>query len=310
VPFTELEKAYEKLHPDIDILTEGHGSIQVIRHVTELDEEADIVAVADYSLIAPMMYEVKIADSDKAYADWYLTFATNTLGLAYTPQSRYADEINSDNWYEILSRPDVNLGISDPRFDACGYRSLMVCQLAESFYADDNILEGVIGNFSYPITVQSDNGVTVILVPEVLKPDKISIRGSSVVLLGILESGDIDYAFEYKSVAQQHDLQFLELPAEINLGSEDYLNLGVEISVILDYQRFATVNPEFYCQQIIYGITIPSTAINPNAAADYLEFLLGPEGQAILAENSQPMIPLSGDNTANAPESVQQLIDK
>jgi ABC-type molybdate transport system substrate-binding protein len=32
-PFDELEKAFEAAYPQIDILNEYHGSIQVIRHV-------------------------------------------------------------------------------------------------------------------------------------------------------------------------------------------------------------------------------------------------------------------------------------
>jgi len=147
VPFMEIEKAYEALYPHVDVLTQGHGSIQVIRRVTELGHEADIVAVADHSLIPPMMYDVQMPDSDDSYANWYIRFASNTLGLAYTPSSNYADEINADNWYEILSRPDVRLGMSDPRFDACGYRAIMACWLAELLYDDDNIFDNVLGNF-------------------------------------------------------------------------------------------------------------------------------------------------------------------
>ncbi len=49
MPFDALEKAYEAEHPNIDIQTEGHGSIQVIRHVTEIHELIDVVVTADYA---------------------------------------------------------------------------------------------------------------------------------------------------------------------------------------------------------------------------------------------------------------------
>ena len=70
VPFTEMEKSFEAIHPDVDVLIEGHGSIQVIRHVTEVAEMsgepiADIVAVADYSLIPKMMYDRLIPETQK-----------------------------------------------------------------------------------------------------------------------------------------------------------------------------------------------------------------------------------------------------
>jgi hypothetical protein len=55
-----MERAFEEKRPDVDVLMEGHGSIQCVRHVTELEELADVVAVADYALIPMMMYETSI----------------------------------------------------------------------------------------------------------------------------------------------------------------------------------------------------------------------------------------------------------
>ncbi|MFO7772356.1 MAG: tungstate ABC transporter substrate-binding protein WtpA [Dehalococcoidia bacterium] len=308
VPFKAIETAYEELNPHVDVLTQGHGSIQVIRRVTELGHEADIVAVADHSLIPPMMYDVQISGSDDSYASWYVRFASNTLGLAYTPGSKYADEINAANWYEILSRPDVRLGMSDPRFDACGYRAMMACWLAELLYDDGDIFENVLGSFEYPITFQLDNRRCTILVPEVVRPHDISIRGSSIVLLGILASGDIDYAFEYKSVARQHDLHFLEFPPEINLGSDDFERLGYDLRVKLDYQRFASVIPEFTCQMIYYGVTIPENSPQYEEAVRYLEFMLGPDGAQIFADLYQPYMSLVADNHDRIPEELQLMV--
>jgi molybdate/tungstate transport system substrate-binding protein len=309
VPFAEIEQAYEAQHPHVDVLTEGHGSVQVIRQVTELEAEADVSAVADHSLIPAMMYNVKMPDSNSGYAKWYIKFASNTLGLAYTSDSRYADEISADNWYEILSRPDVKLGISDPRFDACGYRAMMACWLAGPLYENGDIFHDVLGDFKYPILPQVEGRECTILVPEIVRGQKVSVRGSSVVLLGILESGDIDYAFEYKSVAQQRDLYFLELPPEINLGSDAFQSLGYDVSVEIDYQRFASVIPDFVCQEILYGVTIPENSPRPEAASNYVMFLLGPKGRKIFAEQHQPFRPLVTDNSEHIPEDLRDLLD-
>ena len=79
--------------------------------------------------------------------------ATNELVLAYNSKSKYADEINANNWYQIISRPDVKFGFADPRMDAVGYRTLMALKLAESYYGVDNIMEDTVGKyFSMPIT--------------------------------------------------------------------------------------------------------------------------------------------------------------
>lgn len=310
VPLTELEEAFEKLYPDVDILTEGHGSIQVIRHVTELYEEADVMIVADHSLIPMLMYNNKIPETDEDYADWYIEFATNTLGIAYTSTSLYRDEIDINNWYEILARPDIKLGISDARFDACGYRTLMQLSLAESYYNDNSIFQRVIGTFNPSLEVTSSSEITTITVPEILRPesDRIALRDSSIRLLALLETGSIDYAFEYQSVAEQHGLSFLSLPPEINLGFSEYSELYQQVECKLDFQRFSSIQPVFTGEPIIYGITIPQNAPHPEIAQDYINFLLGSDGRTIFEESKHPMTTPSIDNPSNLPDALKALI--
>jgi molybdate/tungstate transport system substrate-binding protein len=105
----------------IAVLAEGHGSIQVIRHVTELHDLVDVVLTADHLLIPALMYQATDAETGRPYADWYVEFATNRLALAYTDQSQYGDEVGAHNWHEIVARPGVRVGLPDPRFDAAGY---------------------------------------------------------------------------------------------------------------------------------------------------------------------------------------------
>jgi molybdate/tungstate transport system substrate-binding protein len=309
VPFEALAIEFEAEHPGVDVQIEGHGSIQVIRHATELHDEVDVLAVADYSLIPMLMYDIKVPDTDEDYADWYVIFATNELGLAYTPQSKYADEINSTNWYEVLSRPDVTVALSDPRFDSSGYRALMACQLAELYYGNETIFEDVLGNSSPPITVDALDGMYTITVPEVLKSPKLTIRGTSIALLSTIESGDVDYAFLYKSVAVQHGLEFLELPGEINLSSDSYKMLVQGLVVKLQFQRFASVYPEFECLPILYAVTIPQNTPKRELAVEFVKFLIGPEGQRILIEQNQPpIVPAKADSPALLPGELKPLV--
>ena len=92
------------------------------------------------------------------------------MGIAYTQTSRYAEEINASNWYQILARPDIKLGIPDARLDACGYWALMLLSLAESFYYDNSIFHGVLGIFNPSLGVSVNDGVTVIAVPKYCVP--------------------------------------------------------------------------------------------------------------------------------------------
>ncbi len=152
VPFDELEQAYEELHPEIDVRVEAHGSIQVIRHVTEIHDRIDVVVPADYALIPLLMYENPVPKSGEPYADWYIKFASNRVVLAYQPGSLAADEVNAENWFDVIARPEVKFGLSDPRMDAAGYRSLMIVQLAENFYNDPTIFERIyLGRFKEPL---------------------------------------------------------------------------------------------------------------------------------------------------------------
>lgn len=313
IPFADLEAAYEAAHPDVDVLMEGHGSIQCIRHVTELDDPADVVAVADHGLIPLLMYDTLEPESGEPYADWYVEFATNELTLAYTDQSKYGDEINVENWYEVASRPDTRLGLSDPRFDAAGYRGLMAFQLAEMHYDDPHIFDQAFGGrFQSPIRARpDDDGRWIIRVPEIVQPKDdsgIIVRGGSIQLIALLESGDIDYAFEHESVSRQHGFHYVRLPSIVNLGSAEHASTYEQVEVQLDFQRFASVDPRFVGKTIGYGITIPVNAPHPEEAADLVAFLLGPEGQAVMEANYHPLTtPPRADNLDAVPASVSEL---
>jgi molybdate/tungstate transport system substrate-binding protein len=312
LPFADLEKAFEAQNPDVDVLGEYHGSIQVMRHVTDIHEKIDVVATADHSLIPMLMYATPDPETGLPYASWYIRFAGNHLALAYTPRSKFADEINDQNWYEVITRPGVRLGLADPRFDASGYRALMSLKLAEGFYGKPGLLNGVIKDqFEYPITVFEDDSGTEITVPEILDTKAgsgIVVRGASVELLALLESSDLDYAFEYESVIRQHNLQMVGLPDSINLGSAAQSQNYDKVVVKLDFRRFASLKPVFRGEPIGYGITIPSNAPQPELARRFIEFLLGPQGRQIMQQNYQTILdPLQCDGAASMPPELGAL---
>lgn len=312
IPFAQLEEEFEAAHPDIDVNMEGHGSIQCVRIVGDLHEQADLVVTADHQLIPMLLYEAKDPDSGLPYADWNVIFATNRMALAYTPESAFADEITAGNWFEIINREGVRLGCSDPRLDAIGYRVLMAIKLAEGVYDRPGLFTETFGGvFRVPIRTSKSESGSLISVPEILETKSGShllLRPYSVNLLPLLRSGDIDYAFEYESVVKQHGLEYVSLPPEIALSDPDYADIYGTVTVELDFQRYASVKPEFAGEPIRYGVTIPSNAREPEAAEQLLAFLLGPEGQRIMAENYQPMItPALTDNLGDLPEAIKTV---
>lgn len=305
IPFEEMERAFEEAHPEVDVLLEGHGSIQVVRHVTDLHEEYDVLAVADDSLIPDMMYP--------EYVDWYVRFARNQVVIAYTNQSLYADELTDSTWYEILGRPEVKFGFSNPMFDACGYRTLMLMQLAEGYYGNETIFEELIARqFKSPFPVLAENGTYTIVAPEIFEPqgDKLAIRGGSVQLLALLELGGIDYAFEYRSVAEQHGLRYLELPAEIDLSSEALATEYAKVTVRLGFPRFSSVSIDRPGRPIWYAITVPSNAPRRDLALDFVRFVLSEEGARVLQSTQHPSSTPEADSLELLPEELRAVVRK
>ncbi|PKO11893.1 MAG: tungstate ABC transporter substrate-binding protein WtpA [Chloroflexi bacterium HGW-Chloroflexi-10] len=314
VPFQELEQAFEAVYPEIDVQMEYHGSIQVIRHVTEIHEEIDVVASADAALIPQLMFQSIIPETDQPYADWSIRFAGNKLALAYQKKSHYADEITSDNWAEILARPDVRLGLSDPRFDALGYRALMAFALQEAAQQNYSLFTPMFtGQFNPPVTIFREESSTQISVPEILETASsahILMRGASIQLVALLQSGDIDYAFEYESVIRQHGLKMLALANTVNLGISEMDSFYRQVEVELDFKRFASIQPQFFGERIGYGITIPNNAPHPEAAEKFIAFLLSEPGRAVMEKNYHPMFtqPLS-EGFENLPQSLIKFVE-
>jgi molybdate/tungstate transport system substrate-binding protein len=277
LPMQALAEAFQARHPDVTFETEASGSNDAARKISELGREADLMMSADYTVIDKLL----IPD----FADWNVQFARNTMVIAYTDESQYADEINADNWYEVLTRDGVIYGHSEPDADPCGYRTLLVWHLAEAHY-------GVPGLYD--------------TLDEHCPPE--NVRPKSVELIALLESGDMDYAFEYRSVAVQHGMKFVELPDEINLSMVEHADFYSQATVDIAGSEPGTTMA-MVGKPIVYGVTIPRNAPSPDLAVEFVKFLLGPEGQAIMEEQGQPPIvpPVAGD-VESLPDALKDIV--
>ncbi|CAB3289094.1 Molybdate/tungstate-binding protein WtpA [Methanocaldococcus lauensis] len=276
VPFEEYEKMFEKEHPNVDVEREPAGSVACVRKIIDLGKKADVLASADYSLIPQMMMP--------KYADWYVMFARNEIVLAYTDKSKYSNEINSTNWYKILEKPDVKFGFSNPNDDPCGYRSQMVLMLASIYYKNPKIYENLILK-NTNIKFKEENGTYIILVPPDVdyNTNRILIRSKETDLLAPLEAGAFDYLFIYKSVANQHNLSYVVLPKEINLGYYEYADTYKKVRVdILSKNKTIVGKP------IVYGMTVPKNAPHKEMGIEFVKFIL--EHPEVLEKNGQPAI--------------------
>jgi molybdate/tungstate transport system substrate-binding protein len=312
-PLEKVQNAFESSYPNVNVELDGHGSIQAIRQVLPpVDMDADVLMVADYSLIPMMMYNVTMPGTNESYADYYVRFAGDSIVLAYTNQSKYAGEINSTNWYSILMRPDVKFGFPNPEIDSLGYRALMTIQLAEAYYGDNTIFTKLVtDNFNPPIDSVSTGSNYTIYVPDVQVPngENVVLRDSGVILIPLLQTGSIDYCFLYQSNAEQYGLRYIELPDEINLGSQQYEGNYERVSVIFEEQRFATVNLDRTGEPIYFGLTIPANAPHPALAAEFVKFVLGQEGNKVFQSCWQPVFePAFTDNLTAVPSVLRPLL--
>ena len=276
-PFAQISEEFNKIYPNVEILAEAAGSATTIRKVTELGKECGVIGSADYLLIPELMFP--------QYADWYLIFASNEVCICYTDQSQFGDEINGDNWYEILQREGVTYGRSDPDQDPCGYRTLMVWQLAEKHYDVPGLYDKLYGAAG-----------------DLMRP-------KSVDLIALLQSGDLDYAFEYSSVALQQNLKYVTLPPEINLSDVDFEDFYAQAEV-----EIAGANPGetilMKGSPIVYAVTIPKNFPRQELAIAWVDFLLSDKGMGIMEANYQtPIIPAKTNDVTKLPEALKKYVE-
>jgi molybdate/tungstate transport system substrate-binding protein len=249
MPFKAIADTFMKIHPGVNVLAEASGSIDAARKITELSRPCDIMASADYSVIDNLLVP--------EFADDNIKFAANEMAIVFNDKSRYASQINSSNWAEILIREDVAFGRADPNSDPCGYRTLLTLKLA--------------GVNSEKFT----------------EKDRKFIRPKEVDLLALLDVNAVDYIFLYKSVAVQHNLRYTQLPESVNLSNPNLNEVYSKVSVQVRGAKpgeTMTMNGE----AMVYGVTVLRDAPNKKAAEAFIEFLLSEEGgRKILREMGQ-----------------------
>jgi molybdate/tungstate transport system substrate-binding protein len=133
VPFSAIIDAYNSENPEIELYAESSGSLQAARKITDLHKECDMLAVSDYLVIDNMMIP--------EFAEWNFPFCTNEMVIAYNANSFKANEITSENWFSILNEEECIIGRSDPNADPCGYRSIFLFHLSESYYNEAGFAE-------------------------------------------------------------------------------------------------------------------------------------------------------------------------
>ncbi|MCX7876109.1 MAG: extracellular solute-binding protein [Melioribacteraceae bacterium] len=237
----KIIEEFKKENPNVKFEREIAGSRECARKITELNKNCDVFVSSDYLVIEQLLFP--------QYADWYLKFANNEIVIAYNTKSKKAKEINSNNWWKVLLDKNITIGRSDPNSDPCGYRTVITLKLAEKYYAKKNLAQ--------PIILKNN---------ELIRPKEID-------LISLLDLGEVDYIFIYRSVAEQLKLNYLQLPKEINLSDEKLNDYYKSVSLELSGKNSNNKIIQFG-EAISYGVTIPKNSLNKNLAIKFLEFML------------------------------------
>jgi len=122
------------------------------------------------------------------WESWYITFGESPIVIGYNASSKFAAELKTKPWYQVLQEPDIRIGLTNPKLDPKGALTLTLMKRAETFYNSPGLSEEIIG-------VRPS-------VPEDLES-------------ALLQSGGLDVGFFYSTETADAKIPVLNLPPAI-----------------------------------------------------------------------------------------------
>jgi molybdate/tungstate transport system substrate-binding protein len=131
------------------------------------------------------------------WVSWYATFAKSPVVIGYNPASRFAAELKTKPWYEVLQEPGVKIGRTDPALDPKGALAVQLLTHAEQVYKIPGLALRVLGPPQNPDQVRPEEN-----------------------LVGRLQSGQIDVGFFYSTETTDLHIPFVPVGPEVALGAQ------------------------------------------------------------------------------------------
>lgn len=229
---------------------ESAGSLETARKLTELGKHPDVIALADEDVFPKLL--------EPGQTTWHARFARNRIVLAYFERSRFAAAIRTTPWWQVLLQPGVETGRSDPDRDPAGYRALLVMQLAEQHYGVAGLANRL----------------------KAAAPER-NMRAKEADLVALVQTGELDFAWQYESLARATKTPFVTLPPEIDLEKPAFADRYARATVrVLGGRAGDTIT--IVGAPIQYALSIPTSAPNPALAARFVRFLFSEAGTRIL----------------------------
>jgi molybdate/tungstate transport system substrate-binding protein len=277
VPFNGIvSNVLRPQYPSLSYNYIFEGSRLAANEITQANKSFDIFASADYRIIPQQLIP--------SHASWYIIFASNAVSVLYTNHSRYANEIAPNNWYQIITRPGVIVGVSNKETDPSGSQAIFMLELAGLLYYQ---------NSSYLYNQ--------LYVTKAAKHELIIVP-TETTLDAQLETGAVDYVLSYSSEAISHKLRYLGLDPKVDLSDLGQADWYAKVNTTINGQLVAGA-------PILYDLTIPSGSPDVQVAIAFIKALFSPQGQNILRVSGlKPLNPVYIYNENAVPADVTQAI--
>jgi molybdate/tungstate transport system substrate-binding protein len=181
-PLAALTDSFQR-RAAVPSLPELGGSMEQSRKITDLARVPDVLILVDDDVIAALV---------PTHLEWYVRFATNKLVVAYTDKSHLAHTLTADNWWQVLSRPDVRIGRADPTVAPVGRHALELLRRVDGYYKRSRLGDTLLARASLRY-----------------------VRPNATELAALLETGEVDFIVDYESVARQYGFKFVSLPDDL-----------------------------------------------------------------------------------------------
>ncbi|SDB96743.1 MULTISPECIES: extracellular solute-binding protein [unclassified Candidatus Frackibacter] len=248
---------------NLKVVGESHGSVSGARMIKEGLRYPDIYLSADPTVNEQLLF----GDKNDNLIDWYISFLSNELVIAYNSGNKFGDEIKQVEsgdiaWYKLLLNDEFRLGRTDPNLDPKGYRTLFMLDLAAKYYNEPNLKRRVLNTNNQQL-----------IFPETE-------------LMAMLETGQIDAAVTYRNEAIERNLSYISLPDQVNLSNPKFAELYNQVSYKTDKGEVFKGRP------ILYTITILNKVENKSEAVKAVEYTLSQEGRKLFKENGFNLVPI------------------
>jgi molybdate/tungstate transport system substrate-binding protein len=173
------------------------------------DLEADIAAGEIHPNVFESVGGDNITPLEPKFTNWYVQYAGTSMVVAYNPSSKYASQFKAfadgskplSGLFTLLETPGLKLGRTDPNIDPQGRDFIYMLELAQAYYhLPSDTVAKILGTSDFGSASSS----------------QLYAESS---LDSTLQSGQLDAASAFITQAIELHLDYIPLPAAINLGS-------------------------------------------------------------------------------------------